>query len=265
MIKQLSIPSADVASMQSAVMGSVYPAPTISSPASGATGVSVTPTLTSVEGVAAVYVLARRDTTDVTGVGVNSDLIFNAVSDNDVPLNTSTGVFTLKAGVEYELTACPNLTTFNLATSYAYFRWVLASDNSALPMGQSGSIIPTTFVGNSGSQPTARATYRPTVDTNVKVRVWQGSGTCTFSFANSWATVRTTAVKYIDYTQSASRFQIMQTSTGTIVYDSGEVVPLTAVVSPSLTATTAYQVRCMHKSAEGFWTKWSAWQTFTTA
>lgn len=265
MIKQVSIPSANVGIMQAAVMGSVYPTPTISAPASGTTGVSVTPTLTSVEGVASIYTLARRDTTDQTAVGVNSDLIFNAVSDSDVPLNTTTGVFTLKAGVEYELTGCPNLTTFNAATSYAYFRWVLASNNSALPSGQSGSIIPSTFSANAGSQPVATATYRPTVDTDVKLRVWQGAGTCTLAAANSWVRVRTTAIKYIDYTQSASRFQVRLNSTGTVVFDSGEVTPLTATVSKALTAATLYDVRVMHKSAEGFWTKWSAWQSFTTA
>lgn len=265
MIKQVSIPSANVAIMQAAVMGSVYPVPTISAPASGATGVSVTPTLTSSEGVASLYTLARRDTSNQTAVAVNTDLIFNAVSDNDIPLNTSTGVFTLKAGVEYELTGCPNLTTFDLPTSYAYFRWVFASDNSALPSGQSGSIIPSTFASNSGSQPVATATYRPIVDTDVKLRVWQGSGTSILAFANSWARVRTTAIKYIDYTQSASRFQVRLHSTGVVVFDSGEVVPLTATVSPALTATTLYDVRVMHKSVEGFWTKWSTWQSFTTA
>jgi len=246
------------------VLATTYPLPTITSPVEGDIGVSKTPTITTKEGVAAPYILARRDTASQTAVVVDTDLIYNAQSDADVPLNVTTGVFTLRAGVEYELTACPNLTSFDLATSYAYFRWVLDSDNSAIVTGQSGSIIPSTFVGNSGSQPTARATLRPTVDTDVKVRVWAGSGSCNFVTANSWASIRTTALKNLDYTHMASQIQVALSSTGEIVFDSGEVASLSAAVSPALTGTTIYKTRTRHKGDSGYWTDWSGWTSFTT-
>ena len=245
---------------------SLYPVPTISSPTSGQTGVSLTPTVTTVEGVARPYTLAKRSTTDQTGIAVDTDLIFNSVSDSDIQLDTNTGIFTLSAGVEYELTACPNLTAFSSPAGYVYFRWVLASDNTALPGGQSGSIIPASFTGNSGSQPVAKATYRPTIDTEVKVRTWTfGTGTCSLTAANSWATIQTTATKYIDYTTDKTQVQIKLNSTDVIVYDSGEVSGTSVNVSPALAANTAYSVRCRHKDLQtSNLTSWSSWISFTT-
>ena len=64
-----------------AIFSAVFPLPTLPLPAENASGVSLTPTLTSKEGAAKPYVLAKRDTTDQTLVGNNTDLLFNGVSD----------------------------------------------------------------------------------------------------------------------------------------------------------------------------------------
>lgn len=258
-----TIPLVDLAT----IFKTIFPIPTVSSPGAGETGVSLTPTLLSKEGVARPYVLANRQTTDQTGIGVNTDLIFNVVSDEDIHLNPSTGVFTLKAGVEYELTACPNLAAFTSTAGFIFFRWVFAADNTPIPVGASGSIYPAKNTTGDSSQPIAKATYRPTVDTQVKVRTWQsGTGTCSLVQGNSWATVQTTATRYMDYTTGHSQFQIALASNGVLVYDSGELPGLSVIVSPALPAATQLKIRVRHEDdSTTHWTDWSEWQTFATA
>lgn len=247
------------------VFATTYPLPSITTPTEGATGVSKTITIVTREGVATPYTLARRDSTTQTLVALNTDLLYNAPADQDIILNITTGVFTLPGGVEYELTACPTLTAFSATTAYAYFAWVLDSDNSIIASGQKGVITPSTWDSTNGSsQPTARATYRPTVDTDVKVRIVDASGTCTFGTSASWATIRTTATRYLDYTHEASQVQVALSSTGEIVYDSGEVASLSATVSPALTGLTSYKTRTRHKGTLGYFTDWSGWTNFTT-
>jgi len=247
-------------------LASVFPKPTLTYPTSNLTGVSLTPTLTSAEGVSRPFILSRRNGTDQTGVGVNTDLIFNEASDEDIHLDTSTGIFTLKAGLEYVMTAGANLTTFSGSTAFAYYRWVFSADNTPLPLGQSGSIIPSTFTSNSGSQPVATATLRPSVDTGVKLRVWQGSGTCLLAAANSWATVQTSTSRFLDYTSDKSQFQIKTVGTSQAIYDSGEVSGITHSVSTALPANTALAVRVRHRDVfTGNWTSWTDWVSFTTA
>ena len=248
------------------VLATIYPLPSVTAPAQGAINIALKPTLTSAEGTSALYVLAYRTTADQASVGNNTDLIFNAVSDDDVALNTSTGVFTLKAGLEYELTGCPNLSSFNSANAYCYFQWVLASDNTPLPDGQSGSIVPVTHVSSDiGTQPVAKATYRPTVDTGVKLRVWDMSGTCSMLASNSWATVRATALRYLDYTAASSLFQIRRESDGVIVYDAGFTSGLSVTLSTALKPSTLYGVRVRHKDTfSDNVTSFTTWQTFTT-
>lgn len=244
----------------------VMPIPTVTSPAADATGVSTTPTIATKEGVSSLYSLYVRETSTQTGVGVGSDLIFNHASDADIPLDTSTGIFTLPAGYEFRMGASPNLTAFSAVTAYAYFDWVLASDNSVITNGQSGSIFPATYTtSNAGSQPHARAVLRTTEETQVKLRITTGSGTCDFSHQNSWAEISSSTSRYIDYTHTHVQVQIRLKSSGAAVYSSGDVSGLDVTVSPALSAATQYEMRVRHKHTEGFYTRWSEWQTFTTA
>lgn len=258
--------NADDTTFHRAVHSTTMPKPTVTSPASGATGVSVTPTIVTKEGVSNLYSFYTRNTADVTGIAVNTDLVYNNYSDTDIPLNTSTGVFTLPANYEFDLAGAPNLTTFTSAAGYVYFDWVLASDNTVLPNAQSGSIIPSTFASNSGSQPQAKAVIRTTAETQVKLRTTTfGTGTCTFSMNNSWATIQATTSVYHDYTQAYTQVEIRLQSSEITVYSSGDVANLSVTVSPALTAATVYELRIRHKHLEGYYTRWSAWQPFTTA
>ena len=264
MLKQFRyIPDENALEFYGAVFGSVFPLPTISYPSDGATGVSTTPTIISVEGVASIYTFAKRITSDVTNIGLDSDIVFNSSSDADVPLDTATGIFTLAPGVEYELTASPNFTDFNNSNSYVFYQWVFSADNTVVNGGQAGSLTALSNASNIGIQPTAKTTYRPNVSTGVKLRVVSADGTCTFKSDNSWATIRTTAIKYLDYTHTKSEFQIKCGSE--IVYSSGTVSSLSATVSPALDAATQYSVRVRHKGLEDIWTRWTDWVDFRTA
>lgn len=249
-----------------AIFSAVFPLPALLSPAENASGVSLTPTLTSKEGVAKPYVLGSRITADQTLIGTDTDLIFNSVSDTDIPLNTATGVFTLKAGVEYEMTACPNLTAFTNTGGYIFFRWVFAADNTPLPTSQSGSMYPAKNTAGEASQPVAKATYRPVVDTDVKVRTWQsGTGTCSMAVANSWASVQTTATRYLDYTTGHSHFQVKRLSDNVTIYDSDVQPGLTAQVSPPLASGAQLAYRARHEDdSSGHWTGWTSWRSFST-
>ena len=257
--------SEDSAEFYQLARASAMPIPTITSPAADATGVSVTPTIVTEEGVSNLYSFYTRSTTNQAAVGVNTDLLYNDASDTDIPLDIETGIFTLPPGYEFRLTANPNLTTFSSSAAYAYFEWVLASDNSSLVNGQSGSIIPSTFsVSNAGSQPQAKATIRTTEATQVKLRITSGSGTSTLSFQNSHAEIGSTTSRFIDYTVTHTQVEIRVKSTEAVIYSSGDVADLSVTITPALTAATEYELRTRHKHTEGFYTRWSAWQSFTT-
>jgi hypothetical protein len=248
------------------VHSTTMPLPTITSPTIGETGISVTPTIVTKEGVSNLYSFYTRATSDVTGIVIDTDLVYNQFSDTDIPLNTTTGVFTLPAHYEFELTGAPNLTAFTSAAGFVYFDWVLAADNSVLPNAQSGSIIPSTFASNAGSQPQAKAVIRTTTATEVKLRTTTFlTGTCTFSMNNSWATIHATTTAHHDYTQSYTQIEIRSQSSGIVVYSSGDVASLSVNVSPALTLATIYELRTRHKHLEGYYTRWSVWQAFTTA
>lgn len=78
------------------------------------------------------------------------------------------------------------------------------------------------------------------------------------------ATAEEIAASYIDYTFVATQVQIRVHNTTANVYESDDVENLSVTVSPALENSTEYDVRVRHKHSEGFYTLWSAWQSFTT-
>ena len=135
------------------------------------------------------YISAGR-TSDQSGVGANTDLIWNqTVANNTVSLNTSTGVFQLTAGVTYNLTANPQWNNWSVATGYVSYQWVDATTNAAL---DSSGVTNGTAVGPSSPQSYNQVTsliYTPSTNQTVKVRVI-GGGTATMTGGyGSWVTI----------------------------------------------------------------------------
>ena len=135
------------------------------------------------------YISAGR-TSDQSGIGANTDLIWNqTVANNTVSLNTSTGVFQLTAGVTYNLTANPQWNNWSVATGYVSYQWVDATTNAAL---DSSGVTNGTAVGPSSPQSYNQVTsliYTPSTNQTVKVRVI-GGGTATMTGGyGSWVTI----------------------------------------------------------------------------
>jgi hypothetical protein len=107
-------------------------------------------------------------------------------------------VFTLTAGKTYLLQADLCISNFSANTAYAWWSWVDSTTNaqldtsngSAVATGSSGVAIPATWVGtNDQYAGTARLIYTPVTSQTVKVRMTDGSGTCTILAIASKATI----------------------------------------------------------------------------
>jgi hypothetical protein len=123
--------------------------------------------------------------TGVTGFGVSSTFILDTVVGNvnsQTSYNTSTGVFTLTAGVTYDMSFTPSFISFSNTTGgYLCYQWVDASTNTPLDstgIGM-GTVVPTTDTSVQNDNPTARVIYTPSTNQTVKLYVTSGNGTAT--------------------------------------------------------------------------------------
>ena len=121
----------------------------------------------------------------VSGFGSGSTVIFDTVVGNtnsQTSYNASTGVFTLTAGVAYDMSFTPSFITFtNPTTGYLCYQWVDATTNTPLDstgtgMGTGISSQDTTAQQDNA---TARVIYTPTTNQTVKLLVTSGNGTVT--------------------------------------------------------------------------------------
>jgi hypothetical protein len=121
----------------------------------------------------------------ITSFGLNSTVIFDTVVGNtnsQTSYNASTGVFTLTAGVAYDMSFTPSFITFtNPTTGYLCYQWVDATTNTPLDstgtgMGTGISSQDTTAQQDNA---TARVIYTPSTNQTVKLLVTSGNGTVT--------------------------------------------------------------------------------------
>ena len=123
--------------------------------------------------------------TGVNSFGVGSTFILDTVVGNvnsQTSYNTSTGVFTLTAGVTYDMSFTPSFIGFSNTTGgYLCYEWVDATTNTTLDstgIGM-GTVVPTTDTSVQNNNPTARVIYTPSTNQTVKLRVTSGNGTAT--------------------------------------------------------------------------------------
>jgi hypothetical protein len=161
-----------------------------SSLASSITSVSGTFTNLSINGqpttygvVSPDYINAGRITSDQTGAGAGSDIIFNyAPVSSGISLNTSTGVFTLTAGKTYQLFAELSFSNFSdTANGYEIYDWVDATTNTRLATTGIGAGIGENINRNTNEFNATSTTliYTPTTNQTIKVRIVEATGTVT--------------------------------------------------------------------------------------
>ena len=121
----------------------------------------------------------------VSGFGSGSTVIFDTVVGNtnsQTSYNASTGVFTLTAGVAYDMSFTPSFITFtNPTTGYLCYQWVDATTNT--PLDSTGTGIGTGISSQDTTaqqdNTTARVIYTPNTNQTVKLLVTSGNGTVT--------------------------------------------------------------------------------------
>ena len=123
--------------------------------------------------------------TSVSGFSNGSTFILDTIVGNtnsQVSYNSSTGVFTLTAGVTYDMSFTPSFITFsNTTTGFFCYDWVDATtnvqlDTTGIGTGTSISSQDTTAQQDNA---TARVIYTPSTNQTVKLRVTNASGTVT--------------------------------------------------------------------------------------
>ena len=174
-----------------------------------------------------------------TLVTTNSDLILDTlVSYNgNITYNNTTGVFSLKAGVTYELTASLYFKTFsNGAAGYIVASWVDATTNTAIPNMPNGVYLATGNNSADSFNPTFNALYTPTVDKTIKLRCTGASGTATFDPLGTSVIIKqlgTTNVSQFMGTMSNDWAITNSYPSGSIVVYSNALYQANAAIAPN--------------------------------
>ena len=170
------------------------------------------------------YINAGRITSDQTGAGQGSDIIFNyAPVSSGISLNTSTGVFTLTAGKTYQLFAELSFSNFSdTVNGYEIYDWVDATTNTRLATTGVGAGVGEAINRNTNEFNATSTTliYTPTTNQTVKVRIVEAAGTVTVragigtkaiiqqinpTIAVQATATGTVATNYAKYTRTASQ------------------------------------------------------------
>ena len=121
-----------------------------------------------------------------TGDDVIYDTI-DRVAGSAISLNTSTGVFTLKAGKTYELT-CGIRYEHTTATRIG-FAWYNITNSVEISMR--ARIMNMKETGDYSNLPIAQAIITPDVDTEVTVRcIWEGDGVEDVNAGHTWVIIK---------------------------------------------------------------------------
>ena len=118
----------------------------------------------------------KSATNDQTGIDQGIDIILDSANGN-IPYNATTGIATLKAtGNPYVLWG--TFAAFSISSGETIaIQWVRASDNTPLYEGHETRLRPQSSSSNGNNQPTIKLIYKPTVDTDVKLRCTEYTGT----------------------------------------------------------------------------------------
>jgi hypothetical protein len=126
-------------------------------------------------------------TTSTQTITSGTDLIINQLILGNIPLNTTTGVFSLEAGKSYRLSFSAELRAFNAGSSWVGVEWVDATTNTPLVANASGGIVypKTTATADAGVM-SINTIYTPTVNQTVKLRCTSSSGSAVMqTFSNA--------------------------------------------------------------------------------
>ena len=121
----------------------------------------------------------------VTLFGASQTFVLDTVLSNtnsQVSYNTSSGVFTLTAGVTYDMSFTPSFIAFSNTTGgFLCYQWVDATTNTPLDSTGTGvgTALPSTETGGQVDNLTARIIYTPSTNKTVKLYTTSVNGTAT--------------------------------------------------------------------------------------
>lgn len=171
------------------------------------------------------YIEVGQSVNQTTLTGT-SDIIWSSVKSGNIPLNTTTGVFTLTAGKTYDMTAVVRILA-GAAGNYLAFEWVDAVSNTALVGGNMGQALPMSFTLNDSPQPTAHIIYTPSSNQTVKVRANAGN-------SNGTITNTVAALSYASIKQLGSSAVIAGVYPGTWTTYTPTITATAAGTNPTL-------------------------------
>lgn len=116
-----------------------------------------------------------RSGSNQSGIDTGVDIIMNSSEGNGISYNTSTGVVSLIANKTYRLFA--NFAMFSIGSSDKVdVEWVKASDNTPLAVGHASHMRSMSSTSNGNNTSVMEVTYKPTVNTDVKLRCTEYTG-----------------------------------------------------------------------------------------
>ena len=239
----------------------IFPAISITSPTAGQTAVSLTPTITSAKGLTKDRLLFKR-LTDLSNMAVDQDISWDNVTGT---LEHTAILATLRAGVEYRIRAGLS-GGFSAANGDMGYKIVKASDNTQLPDAVQGTCLAVTHTANTGSNSMALATYTPTVDTDIKLRItYLTGGPVAIRTSGSYFEIEETTPKKLDYTFAKQRTKIVKKeSQETAIDETGSSMSYTVPANKKLSGATDYQVFVQHMDSNDIPLQKSSTISFTT-
>ncbi len=132
-----------------------------------------------------------RASANQSGIVTGTDIIMDFSRGNGIAYNKTTGIVSLKTGFTYRLFA--TFAVFSIQSNDTVaIEWVKASDNVKLAAAHETRIRPANASSNGCNANTIEIIYKPTVDTDVKLRCTEYTGSpdaVTMYWERSMATV----------------------------------------------------------------------------
>jgi hypothetical protein len=173
-------------------------------------------------------------------LGLNQTIILDTTLGNvnsQVSYNNSTGIYTLVAGVTYEMSFTPSFIGFSNTTGgFLIYQWVDATTNTPLDSTSIGvgTAVPFTDTGAQNDNVTAKVIYTPSTNQTIKLYVTSANGTATLRGAiGTQATIKPLNLSVA----------IQATATGTMNATVGKVTlsnSYSQVVGASIPGTTIF-------------------------
>jgi len=116
---------------------------------------------------------------NIAGVGSNTDIKLQQLNGGNIPYNTATGVYTLSANKTYILQAQLRVSNASISGAYLAYTWVDANSNVELITNSEALSSSNTSGATFGSKDIVQIIYTPTSNQTVKLRSITASGTQT--------------------------------------------------------------------------------------